>query len=448
MEVTILMKEKWQTAWPERISYGLSDAADNLVFQMMTTYLLFFYTDVFGLGPGEVAVLFIVARILDVVESFIIGIMIDHTHSRWGKSRPFFLWYALPYVVFAILTFVTPDFSHAGKLVWAYVTYLGLGFLYTAVNLPITSILPTLSRNEHELTFLGVVRQFFGSSVQIIVAVFTLPLVAYFGHGNPQRGYLLTIILFGLISLGLILNTFFQVRERFSNPHIAHQPLTKVLRMLMRNQPWLILSIVIFLYWLTTAIKNQTTIYYFKYTLGREDLVPLANSFTLAALVGVVAIVFVSRRIGKKRTMLSGIVLAFVGQVVLTFGVYTHLMACLFAGILINSIGHGLIIGLVSIMIADTIRYGSALGIQAEGILASTDDFGVNMGLGIGGMITAWLFHLSGYAPNHAQNAATLSMIAINYVWIPLALYVIMFLALLFYNEQHLQSVVSEPQAQ
>lgn len=440
------MEQKWQTAWPERISYGLSDAADNLVFQMLTTYLLFFYTDVYGLNPGAVAILFIVARIADVVESFIIGVMIDHTHSRWGKSRPFFLWFALPYVIFAVLTFITPDFSQTGKLIWAYATYLGLGFLYTAVNLPITSILPTMSNNDHELTLLGVIRQFFGSSVQIIVAVFTLPLVAFFGHGDQQKGFLLTICLFGVISLVLILNTFFHVRERISKPQFAHQPLKKVMSMLLKNQPWLIISIVIFLYWLVTAVKSQTTIYYFKYTLGREDLVPLANSFTLAALIGVVLIIRMAKQLGKKQTMLTGIIIAFIGQIILSAGVYTHSLAIIFFGTFVNSVGHGIIIGLVSIMIADTIRYGTVMGVQAEGILASTDDFGVNMGLGLGGMITAGLFHLSGYVSNHTQNAATLSMINMNYVWIPLGLYVVMFFVLLMYDEQRIRDVVTNRQ--
>ncbi|MFT8318210.1 MAG: glycoside-pentoside-hexuronide (GPH):cation symporter [Sporolactobacillus sp.] len=436
------MAEKWQTAWPERMSYGLSDAADNLVFQMLTTYLLFFYTDVYGLDPSTVAILFIVARAADVVESLIIGVMIDHNHSHWGKSRPFFLWYALPYVIFAVLTFVTPNFSQTGKTIWAYVTYLGLGFLYTAVNLPVTSILPTLSHNKQELTLLGVIRQFFGSSVQIIVAVFTLPLVAFFGQGDQRKGFLLTIGLFGLISLLLIINTFFHVHERFSNPEIAHHSFKSVVKMLRKNQPWMIISIVILLYWLTTAIKNQTTIYYFKYSLGHENLVPLANSFTLAALIGVLLILLMAKLFGKKQTMLIGITTAFIGQIILAFGVYSHLLAILFTGIFINSIGHGLIIGLVSIMIADTIRYGAAMGIQAEGILASTDDFGVNMGLGIGGLITAGLFHLSGYISNHVQNVGTLSMINVNYVWIPLALYIIMFLTLLTYDQRRINHII------
>lgn len=433
---------KWVTGWPERISYGLSDAADNLVFQMMTTYLLFFYTDVYGLTPSAVAILFVVARVADVVESFVIGIMIDHTHSRFGKSRPFFLWYSLPYVIFAVLTFVTPNFSYNGKLIWAYVTYLGLGFLYTAVNLPITSILPTMSQNTRELTLLGVIRQFFGSSVQIVVAVFTLPLVAFFGHGNQQKGFLGTIFVFSLISFLLIINTFVHVRERFANPEIAHQPLTTVLKMLKHNQPWIVMSIVILMYWLVTAIKNQTTIYYFKYTVGNENLVPLANSFTLAALIGVLLIIRITEVRSKKQTMLRGILMALVGQAVIAVGVYTKILWFLFGGVLINSIGNGIIIGLVSIMIADTIRYGASMGIQAEGILASTDDFGVNVGLGVGGLITAGLFHFSGYVANRTQNAATLTMINLNYVWIPLVIYVGMYFVLRLYDEGRIERAI------
>jgi len=116
----------------------------------------------------------------------------------------------------------------------------------------------------------------------------------------------------------------------------------------------------------------------------------------------------------------------------------------LFVGILINSVGNGIIIGLVSIMIADTIRYGMAMGIQAEGILASTDDFGVNVGLGLGGLVTAGLFHVSGYVANQPQNVATQHMITLNYAWIPLILYVVMFGILLLYNERQLEATVSK----
>ncbi len=135
--------------------------------------------------------------------------------------------------------------------------------------------------------------------------------------------------------------------------------------------------------------------------------------------------------------MLGGIATAFVGQLIMLAGVYLPSLHTLFAGIVINSLGHGMIVGLVSIMIADTIRYGTTMGIQAEGILASTDNFGVNVGLGVGGLITAGLFDYSGYVSNHAQNIATLHMIDINYIWIPLVIYIAMFLILLRYDEKN-----------
>ncbi len=204
------------------------------------------------------------------------------------------------------------------------------------------------------------------------------------------------------------------------------------------------MSIVIFMYWLVTAIKNQTTIYYFKYTLGDEGLVPWANGFTLAALIGVLMIIRLTDHQSKKKTMLHGILIALTGQAIIAAGVYGKWLLVLFAGVFINSIGNGIIIGLVSIMIADTIRYGASMGIQAEGILASTDDFGVNFGLGIGGLITAGLFHVSGYVANQSQNAATLSMINWNYVWIPLVIYAGMYLVLNLYDEQRIIDAIEK----
>ncbi|WP_283679426.1 MFS transporter [Lentilactobacillus sp. Marseille-Q4993] len=432
----------WQTKWPERISYGLSDAADNLVFQVMTTYLLYFYTDIFGLTAGAVALLFLIARIADVIESPVVGMMIDRTHSRFGKSRPFFLWYAVPYALFAILTFVTPGFSPGGKLAWAYFTYLGLGFLYTTVNLPITSVLPTLSRNQREITLLGVIRQFFGSSVQIIVAVFTLPLVSFFGKGNDQKGFLATMVLFSIISVILILNTFFHIKERYTVKEIAHEPISKVIKVAVKNKPWLILSAIILCFWLVTAIKNQTTVYYFKYVFNDANLVSIANGFTFSSLIGVLLIPTIAARIGNRKTMRLGMITAVIGQLVLAVGVHTKVLAIIFSATFINSMGQGMIVGLVSIMLADTIRYGVTLGVQAEGFFSSSNDFGVNLGLGIGGLITAGLFNMSGYEPNVAQNAGTISMINLNYVWIPLIIYAILLVLIELYPESKMNDAI------
>ena len=297
------------------------------------------------------------------------------------------------------------------------------------------------------MTLLGVIRQFFGSAVQIIVAVFTLPLVALFGRGNDQHGFLVTMALFAGISLVLILNTFVHIRERFTQAKIAHQPLKTVARVALHNRPWLLLSAVILTYWLLTAIKNQTTVYYFKYALHNQGLVSWANSFTFSSLIGVLLILQIANRHGNKHTMRLGMLIGLGGQAVIALGVYARSLWLLFPGILINSIGQGMIVGLVSIMLADTIRYGVTLGVQAEGLFASSNDFGVNLGLGIGGLITAGLFDLTGYVPNTSQNAATLAMIDLNYVWLPLLLYGILLILIHFYPEKDMLAAIRQHQA-
>ncbi len=240
----------------------------------------------------------------------------------------------------------------------------------------------------------------------------------------------------------MILNTFFQIRELFSQPELAHKPLRTIFKAARKNHPWLVLTAIIILFWLVTAIKNQTTIYYFKYGLNNEGLVAWANSFTFTSLIGVLAIISLANRFGHKKTMQIGLSLAITGQVVLAIGVYGHQLGLLLTAIAINGIGQGMVVGLISIMIADTIRYGATFGVQAEGVFSSASDLGVNLGLGLGGLITAGLFDLSGYVANHAQNAATLTMINVNYVWIPLVIYAAMMALLHFYNEAAMDRVL------
>ena len=144
--------------------------------------------------------------------------------------------------------------------------------------------------------------------------------------------------------------------------------------------------------------------------------------------------------------MRLGMIIGLIGQLVMAGGVYARNLWILFPGILINSVGQGMIVGLVSIMLADTIRYGVTLGAQAEGLFASSNDFGINLGLGIGGLITAGLFDLTGYVPNTSQNAATLGMINLNYVWLPLLLYGLLLLLIHFYPEKQMLAAIEKHQ--
>ncbi len=188
--------------WGERFSYSLSDFACNLSFSLVSTYLMFFYTDVFGISAAVVGTLFLAARIVDAFDGPFWGIMIDHTHTRWGKSRPYWLWFSIPFAVFSVLCFTVPNMSTGMKVIWAYVTYIGVDILYSAVNIPITSILPSLTGNPQERVTLSTIRQFMGTLGATIISTVALPLVAYFGGGSTSsaHGWFIVALIMAVIA--------------------------------------------------------------------------------------------------------------------------------------------------------------------------------------------------------------------------------------------------------
>ncbi|GJM76046.1 hypothetical protein HMSSN036_82620 [Paenibacillus macerans] len=166
----------------------MGDTASNLVFTIVTTYLMFFYTDVYGLNVAAVGTLFLVARLIDALDGPIFGVLIDRTSTKWGKSRPYFLWLSIPFGVVAILTFMTPDLSATGKIVYAYATYIALGILYAGVNIPLSSLLPSLTSNSQERTVVNTYRMVGGQTGAFIVNAAVLPLVAFWA-GQPAAGF-------------------------------------------------------------------------------------------------------------------------------------------------------------------------------------------------------------------------------------------------------------------
>ncbi len=140
--------------WRQRLGYGIADLSCNLVWQLISLYLMFFYTDVMNLPAWYVGVMFLVTRLVDGVADVLMGLVIDNTATRWGRCRPYLLIGAVPFGLLCILAFYVPDFSTTGKLVYAFITYLCLSFLYTLVNIPFCAMLPFLTNDSQERTTL------------------------------------------------------------------------------------------------------------------------------------------------------------------------------------------------------------------------------------------------------------------------------------------------------
>ncbi|HWL14629.1 MAG TPA: MFS transporter, partial [Opitutus sp.] len=186
----------------EKLAYGCGDFASCLYWRTFMVYLPIFYTDIFGITAAAVGTMLLISRIWDGVNDPMIGMFADRTESRWGKFRPYIIYGCVPFAIFGVLTFTTPNFEYTGKLIWAYIAYNGLMMLYTTVNIPYTAMLGVMTTSAAERTQLSSVKFVFAFSAGIVVSATLLPLVDLLGAGNAQRGWQLAFIVYGLVAIG------------------------------------------------------------------------------------------------------------------------------------------------------------------------------------------------------------------------------------------------------
>jgi len=441
--------------WNERIAYSFSDFACNLSFQMVGTYLMIFYTDTFGLSAAAVGTLFLAARVVDAFDGPFWGIMIDHTHTKWGKSRPYWLWFSIPFAVFCVLVFTTPNMSLTGKLVWAYITYIGVDVLYSAVNIPITSILPSLTSNPQERVTLSTIRQFMGTAGATIITGITLTMVAFFGHGSTTsaRGWFIWALIVAVIVVIIFYFVFKYTHERVQTKSSRQSiPIKESLKALKRNWPWAIIIFINFIYWMGMQTRSQVTVYFFKYNMHDATLASFVLSLQIVSLVAVVLTPATSKWLGKRNTMLGGMILAVVGQLLLSLGANNLSVPMIIFATVVGYMGTGFVSGLIAVMLADAVDYGEwKNGVRAEGIVTSFSSFSAKLGMGIGGVITGWILTGTGYVANHTQSAGALHGIELNYIWVPLLGFALSGIALMFYHvdgiEKQMQGDLAEKHA-
>jgi len=193
-------------SFKEKVGYGVGDMASNFYMGFFGLFLLYYYTDVFGISPAAAATMLLVTKIIDAISDPAMGLIADRTNTRWGKYRPYLIWMAIPYALFGYLLFLGPDLSDTGKLIYAYVTYSLVMLAYTAINVPYSALLAVISPVAEERTKATQFRFIFASFGTLMVGLFTTPLVGILGQGDEVQGFRLTIILFAVLSIALRIN--------------------------------------------------------------------------------------------------------------------------------------------------------------------------------------------------------------------------------------------------
>ncbi|MEM9329504.1 MAG: glycoside-pentoside-hexuronide (GPH):cation symporter, partial [Bacteroidota bacterium] len=255
----------------EKVGYGLGDMAANFYMGFFSYFLLYYYTDIWGLAPAAVGIMFLVSKIIDAISDPGMGLIADRTDSRWGKYRPYLLFVAVPYGLLGYLVFLGPELSDTGKLIYAYVTYILVFVAYTAINVPYSALLAVIHPLAEERTKATTYRFIFAGLGSLLITLFATPLTTYFGGGDDTKGFRLTMALFATLAVVIFFIVFLTTRERIE-PDVEHQSSAKDdFAALLKNSSWIALSVMSILLIVGIAARATSVVYYVKYYFGADD---------------------------------------------------------------------------------------------------------------------------------------------------------------------------------
>lgn len=419
--------------WGKRIGYGIGDLGCNLVFSTMASYLMIFYTDVFGIAAAATGTMMLVTKFIDALTDTGMGLLVDKTHTRWGQGRPYFIVGAIPFAVFTTMTFYIPNFGAAGKLVWAYVTYCLLCTAYTVVNIPLNTIVPRLTADPHERNCLVSTRMICAMLGTAIVMSITTPLVEFFGKGDQAKGYLVTMTVYGILAMCIFFITFACTKEVVP-PAVAEQK-TSFRENLkgMTDQAWL-LMIFNFLYFALYVVRSTTVLYYFTYNLQKVEWIKMVGLLgILSGLPMLLCLPALQRRFGKRNVMFLSIAIYAAGDLLIYLGKSSSF--CLLAGLVITGLGIYGIFGTVFAIQPDVIDYSEYKKNRSiSGMIAAFQGFFVKASMGLASWVIGLFLESSGYVPNVQQSEQALQSIEISFIWIPLLLCALLAVTNLFYK--------------
>jgi len=390
----------------EKIGYGLGDFANCMFWQLIGMFLLYFYTDVFGISAGVAGTMFLVTRIWDSVNDPIFGSIADRTNSRWGKFRPYILFTAIPFGIIGVLIFTTPDLSPTGKIVYAYITYTMMGMAYTVLTIPYVSLMGVITSNSLERTTVSSFRCVGAFMGGIFIQLLTLPLVRYIGRGNEAFGFQMAAAFYAVLAVILYVITFLSTKERVHPPVGQKTNIVSDIKDLLNNTPWVLLFWLSFCLIIFTSIRGAVSIYYFKYYIGDTKYVGYFLAVGSAtSLIGILCVKWFTAWLGKRKFFIILMVLT----AVFTLSFYFFRPGDL-PLIFISQGFYGLVSGppivLVWAMYADAADYSEwKNGRRATALIFSASSFAQKFGWTIGGAAAGWMLALYGFEPNMAQDA-------------------------------------------
>lgn len=445
----------------EKIAYGFGDAASSMFWKIFGMYSLFFYTDVFGITAAAAGTMFLIARLWDSFFDVFVGIVADRTKTKWGKYRPYLLWFAIPFAVMGVFTFYAPDLSEGNKLIYAYVTYSLMMIVYSMINVPYASLLGAISADPKERNQLSSYRMSFAFIGSFVTFMLLQPLIDFFAKtfdtekvnqvtsaaestvSTSVIGWVMGVGSIGIICVILFLLCFSWTKERVQQIESEENASIKSdLKNLFHNAPWWILVATGLAALLFNAVRDSVAIYYFrdyvkfnyKMTGTGWDMTTIYFLVGQAAnLIGVMLAPSISAKYGKKKTYMIAILIA--GVLSSFFYIIPNNILWILSLQFLVSLFAGYVLPLLWSMFADIVDHQELLtGRRATGLIFSSSSMSQKLGWALGAALSGWILAWFNYAPDAmTQNPETIFGEKLMISILPAICCVIAFIGMMFY---------------
>ena len=405
----------------EKVGFGAGDMALNVVISSMMLIITFFYTDIYGLKTTDLALLFVIVKIVGALSDLVVGQLTDHFLTRWGRYRPWLLFLAVPYGVSVFMVFSTPSWGYDAKLVWAYSTYILMTVMTSGVGVAYISLPSALTADPQERLSANGYRLFLAKVGAFMVTIVVPVLAQRWGNGNPAAGYQAAMALMAVLGVVLFLFCFFTTTERVVHK-VARQPLGEQVRVLLKNDQWLVLCGACVTGTVGYVIRGSVAVYYAKYYLHGDTAVVSAflSTGVAAAILAMVVSTWVTKFYCKVKLFRYTQLVVAVLSVMIYFLVKPGDTALAFVLYFALSLVVDLHAPVFWSAIAETIDYGQVkTGKRVSGFAFGGISVAQKAGMAVAGGMVGILLSYFGYQPNQEQSQLALQGIALMLSVIP-----------------------------
>lgn len=443
---SVNMEQDAKLSVVERVGYGLGDYANNLVCSAINAFLLVYYTNVVGANAAIAASIIAISKIFDGISDLAMGYLVDHTHSRFGKTRPWLLRLCLPLAVCTVLMFSVPA-SLTGKAQTAYmfITYnLVSTVFYTGISVPYATLHGMMTTNQYERGLLGNFRMLLATAGTMTINTVVLKMTGFFGNGDiyNQKGWTMTFAVLMIIMIALYIFVFVVCHERVvdeaadseDNQRQQAVPFVKGIVGLLKNKYWVIIVICLFAMYFMMSCFYGSAYYFAQYNLGDSNKYALiANVLSISQIATMFVTPFLMKILTKRQIMNVGICIAFVGFAGTGF---TNSYPVIVAMSVVKGIGFGCSSAVGFGLLQDSITYGEwQNGYSSAGMGNAASSFCMKLGSGFGTAALGAVLSVGGFdAAAATQSSAALRSISMAFTWLPVITIVVSIICLIFFD--------------